>query len=346
MRVLVTGATGFIGYHAAARLRAEGHRVRALVRSPEKGKRVLGPLGILDQELIPGDMTNRPAVQRALEGVEAVVHAAAGVSVTTGQKDFSANLRGTETVMGGACERGLYAIFISSVTAIFDPTRPPSEDSPLVRSRTHYGRSKAQCDAWVRDLQLAGAPVAIVYPPGVVGPDDPGFSESVKAYRSFLRGTLRSQGGNQMLDARDLAGLLVRMVEARTCGRVVAAGHYFDWDEFTALIEGVTGARIPRISAPGWALRLTGRALDQLARVTGKTMPMTGEGVEIATRFPRMTDSRQISELNVAWREPEVTVRDLYRWFVEAGKLPAAAVPGLFPSNPAPSVPASEEAAH
>ena len=339
MKVLVTGATGFIGYHTAARLHAEGHRFRALVRSPEKAKRVLGPLEVQAEDLIQGDMTDRLAVGRALEGVDAVVHAAAGVSVTTGQTDFSENLQGTENVMGGAHERGVHAIFISSVTAIFDPKRPPSEASPLVRSRTHYGRSKAECDARVRELQESGASAAIIYPPGVVGPDDPGFSESVKAYRSFLRGTLRSEGGNQMLDVRDLAQLLVAMLEARSCGRVVAGGHYFDWDAFTDLIEEISGARIPRIAAPGWVLRLAGRTLDQVARITGKAMPMTGEGVEIATRFPRMTDSKLVSDLDIVWREPDATLRDLYRWFVEAGKLPASAVPALFPPKTSPPLP-------
>jgi len=329
MRVLVTGATGFIGYHAALRLRSTGHEVQALVRSLEKGRQVLGSLGCSDQDLIEGSMEDAGAVARALDGVQAVIHAAAGVSVTTGRTDFSANLRGTENVMGQAAERHLYAVFLSSVTAIFDPRNPPTEESPLVKSRTHYGRSKAECDAWVRQLQSGGARAAIVYPPGVVGPDDPGMSESVKAYRSFLRGTLRSEGGNQMLDVRDLALLLVKMIEKSAPGRVVAGGHYFDWDEFTALLEEVTGARIPRISAPGWALRLAGRTLDQVARVTGHTMPMTGEGIEIATRFPRMSDSALISEFGLAWRDPSETLRDLYAWLLASGKLPARAAPRL-----------------
>ena len=336
MKILITGATGFIGYHTARSLRARGHEVRALVRSLDKAERVLGPLGVANQDLVEGDMTDGRAVDRSLEGVGAVVHAAAGVSVTTGRTDFSANLLGTKAVMGGARDRGLHGIFLSSVTAIFDPARPPSEDSPLVRSRTHYGRSKAECDEWVRGLQAEGAPVAIVYPPGVVGPDDPGFSESVKAYRSFLRGTLRSAGGNQMLDVRDLADLLARIVEERTCGRIIAAGHHFDWDEFTALIEGVTGASIRRISAPGWALRLAGRLMDQVGKATGKTMPMTGEGVEIATRFPRMIDSHQVSDLGVTWRSPEETIADLYGWLVRAQKLPDSAVPNLAPGNAVP----------
>jgi hypothetical protein len=56
---------------------------------------------------------------------------------------------------------------------------------------------------------------------------------------------------------------------------------------------------------------------------------MTGEGVEIATRFRRMEDSPKIAELGVAWRDPAETLSDLFVWFVDAGKLPARAVPAL-----------------
>jgi len=329
VQVLVTGATGFIGFHTAARLAAEGHTVRALVRSAEKGERVLGPVGVGKDSLIVGDMTDADAVERAVAGCDAVVHAAAGVSVTTGQTDFSANLLGTQVVVGAACAKGLYTIFLSSLTAIFDPRRPVDEHAPLVRSKTHYGRSKAECDAWVRDRQAEGASIAILYPPGVVGPDDPGMSESVKAYRSFLRGVLASEGGNPMLDVRDLALLVARMLEHRTIGRIIAAGHFFEWDAFGELLEGVTGARIPRIRAPGWLLRGAGRAMDVAGRVSGRSMPMTGEGVEIATRFRRMQDSPRIAELGVHWRDPAETLSDLFTWFLATGKLPARAVPTL-----------------
>ncbi len=329
MKVLVTGATGFIGFHIARTLLAHGHDVRALVRSREKAQRVLGPLGLDDAALVVGDMTDAGTVAQAVSGCDAVVHAAAGVSVTSGQTDFSANLLGTRAVLGAACAQGTYAVFVSSLTAIFDPRTPTTADSPLVRSRTHYGRSKAECDAWVRERQAEGAALAIVYPPGVVGPDDPGMSESVKAYRSFLRGILDSEGGNPMLDARDLALLVTRMLEQRTPGRIIAAGHFFTWPAFAELLERVTGARIPRIRAPGWVLRAAGRSLDVVGNLTGRAMPMTGEGVEIATRFRAMQDSPQVAELGLEWRSAEETLADLFRWFVEAGRLPAKAVPGI-----------------
>jgi nucleoside-diphosphate-sugar epimerase len=329
LRVLVTGATGFVGYHTAVRLRAEGHSVRALARSPEKAERVLAPLGLEADAIAIGDMTDREAVVRAPEGCDAVVHAAAGVSVTTGRTDFDANLRGTETVVGESVARGLTTVFVSSLTAIFDPNGRVDDDSPLVRSRSHYGRSKAECDAFVRERADEGAPVAIVYPTGTVGPDDPGMSESVRAYRSFLRGTLASEGGNLMVDGRDLALLITRMLEAKARGRIVAAGHFFDWDAFTALIEAETGATIPRIRAPGWLLRGVARSFDVAAKVSGRSMPMTGEGVEIATRFRAIADSPRVAELGVAWRDPRETIRDLFRWFLETGRLPARAVPKL-----------------
>jgi dihydroflavonol-4-reductase len=333
MRILITGATGFIGFHTARELLANGHRVRALVRDPAKAARVLDPLGVTLEDRVQGDMTDREAVAAAMQGCDAVIHSAAGVSVMSGQTDFGANLEGTKVVVGDACSRGLETLFISSMTAIFAPGRPTNDASPLVESKTHYGRSKAECDGWVRDRQAEGAPVGIVYPAGVVGPDDPGMSESVRAYRAYLRGTLRSEGGNQMIDVRDLALLLRRLLEDPKRGRIAAGGHFHGWDEFTEILVSVTGAEIPRISAPGWALRGAARTMDVITRLTGRPMPMTGEGVEIATRFRAMEDSKHVAALGIAWRDPAVTLRDLYQWFLDEGRLPPEAVPALSRSS-------------
>ena len=339
MRVLVTGATGFIGYHTARRLKEAGHGVRALVRDLDKANRVLGPLGLDAKDCVEGDMTDAAAVGSAMDGCDAVVHAAAGVSVMSGATDFSANLDGTRIVIGEACRRGLTSVFISSMTAIFEPGRPTNDHSDLVESKTHYGRSKAECDAWVRARQDEGACASIVYPGGVVGPDDPGMSESVRAYRSYLRGTLASEGGNQMVDVRDLARLIVRMLESGTAGRIAAGGHFHDWDEFTQILSRVTGASIPRITAPGWLLRFAARSMDVIGRLSGRPMPFTGEAIEIATRFRAMEDSEQVSALGVEWRDPAETLRDLFQWFLDEGRLPPKAVPGLAKNEPQEATP-------
>lgn len=335
MKVLITGATGMVGWHAAARLAAEGWQLRALVRDADKGRRLLAPLGVADADLVAGDMADAAAVARALEGCDAVLHAAAAVSVTEpglGTGAFDANLRGTELVLGGAFERGISRmVFVSSLLAILDLRRETRADSPVVESTTRYGRSKAACERYARELQERGAPLAILYPSGVVGPDDPGFSESVKAFRGFLRTTLASSGGCFFVDARDLALLCARMLAHATRGRVVAGGHFLDWDALTALFEQVSGARISRLRAPGWLLRAAGLAFDGVARLTGRSFPIGWEAMEIATRARRVPDSPEVAAEGVTWRDPAATLEDMFRWYLASGRVRPSALPRLAP---------------
>jgi len=333
---LVTGATGFTGWHAAARLRAAGRRVRVLVRDVEKARRLLAPLGIAENDMVVGSMTDPAAVERALEGCDAALHAAATVAVATpgAESVFDDNVKGTELVVGGACQRGLASVvFVSSLTAIFDPRADRVHaDSPLVQSESRYGRSKADSDAFVRSLQDAGARVSIVYPSAIVGPDDPGRSESMKAHRIFLRLMIETEGGVQFVDVRDLAALLERVLDytgEQGGARFVAAGHFSPWPLHVRRIRALTGARMQSLRAPGWALRSLASAVDVVSRVSGRSFPMTREGLEIATRWRAVSDSPGVEELGIVWRDPDETLEDAYRWMLSAGHLPAAAVPAL-----------------
>ena len=83
MRVLVTGATGFVGSHAAKALQDAGHTVRALVRTPAKLETVTARVGVDlgSLETFKGDIRDTMAAKAAVEGCDAVVHAAAVVSI-------------------------------------------------------------------------------------------------------------------------------------------------------------------------------------------------------------------------------------------------------------------------
>lgn len=79
--VLVTGGTGYVGSHAIAALDGAGHRVRVLARSPDRIPAALEPLGVHRVETAMGDVTDPIAVERALQGVDAVLHAASVFSM-------------------------------------------------------------------------------------------------------------------------------------------------------------------------------------------------------------------------------------------------------------------------
>jgi nucleoside-diphosphate-sugar epimerase len=332
--VLVTGATGFTGRHAVARLLEAGHRVRALVRSADKARTLLEPLGLMKDDFVVGDMTDAEAVAQAVAGCDAVIHAAAAVSVTKagGGDPFEANVEGARVVLGAARAAGLDPIvFVSSMTAILDPKNPRATraDSPLVESATRYGRSKAASDRLARALRDGGAPIAIVYPSGIIGPDDPGRSESMSAFRSFLQFMIETEGGTQFVDVRDVGLLLERIVTERFHGGVVAAGTFFTWRDLRRTIADVTGARIGALRAPGPVIRGAGRAADLVSRLTGRSLVFTHESMEIATRWRPIDDSPALAELGVRWRPAEDTLRDTYAWFLERGAIRPEAAPRL-----------------
>ncbi len=333
MLTLVTGATGFIGLHTVRQLLSAGHEVRVLARSLEKAERLFR--GDRSVEIVVGDMTDAGAVAVALAGCDHVVHAAATVSFDPRRAAAlrEANLAGTRLVVGGASERGARAIlYVSSLTAIFEPRRGvPGPDSPVLSGGTPYARSKAAAEREVRKLAALGAPVATVYPYGVIGPDDPGWSESVAAFRGFLSTTLDTEGGVSFLDVRDLARFGVRLLETERRGRFVLGGHFFTWDELVAELESLLGRPIRRFRAPAPLLRALGSLLDGVRRVRPVRSLISREGMEYATRTCPLPNSEALGELGVTLRPPAETFADTLRWMLATGKLKPHHAPALVP---------------
>ena len=163
MRVLVTGATGFIGCHTVAALLAAGHEIRALVRDPSKLAGVLTPLGIDGVDTAVGSILDRHSLRAAMLGCDAVVHAAGMFSDDSRLSDamHATNVVGTETVLDEAVRAALDPIVhVSSMVVVFPPQgeRLSAED-PVREHRLAYPRSKSAAERTVRRFQETGAPV-------------------------------------------------------------------------------------------------------------------------------------------------------------------------------------------
>jgi dihydroflavonol-4-reductase len=130
MRVLVTGGTGFVGSHTVAALVQGGHEVRLLVRAVHRVAPAVAPLGLqaADLDIAVGDVTDPEAVQRAVQGCQAVVYAGSVYSFDTraARRIRQVNVRGTDLVLGVAHRAGLDPIvYVSSVAALLPPTARP-----------------------------------------------------------------------------------------------------------------------------------------------------------------------------------------------------------------------------
>ena len=328
LTVMITGATGFVGFHAARTLHAAGHRIRALVRNPEKARRAFEPAGLADTDevdVIRGDITDARSVAEALEGCDAVLHSAAMVSVHSRDADTVAhiNLAGTRNVLGCALDRGIQRlVHVSSTTALFRPEAGRvDEHSPLGNATRGYGASKIVCEKYVRALQARGAPIQITYPGSVIGPDDPGLSEAVAGFKAMLesRVVAITTSGIQLIDVRDLTEAHLRLLErGGPPNRFLLGGHYLTWAGLADVLEETTGQPFVRLPMPALGMRLLGELLELLGRFAKVEVPMTAESSRYATAWA-VADDRHVKEtLGLTYRDVRESLRDMIEWLQES----------------------------
>jgi nucleoside-diphosphate-sugar epimerase len=329
MRVLVTGGTGFVGSHTVVALVRGGHDVRLLARDTAKVERVFAQRGIRIDDVVPGDVTDPSVVAKALDDCEGVVHAAAlvGLKRSDAEKVLATNQRAVELVVGGAAERDLRSIvYVSSLSALGRPGGDPiTVDSPIGDAKSAYATSKARAEGYVRRLQDAGAPIRASYPPGVVGPDDPGMSGANHAIRAFLKDTMVvTSSGFCVVDVRDLADIHARLVDPATPpGRYLVPGQFLSWPDAVAMMDRVTGRRVNRIHIPGPLLRLLGRVGDLIKLVYDFDFPLTHESMAFASGWPGAEMSPKLAALAPSFRDLQQTYEDTVRWMYRAGHLTA-----------------------
>jgi nucleoside-diphosphate-sugar epimerase len=327
MRVLVTGGTGFVGSHTVAALVHAGHSVRLLVRSPRRIGPGLGPLGVAGVDHVVGDVTDPASVAAALEGCDAVLHAASVVSLHVRDADLilETNRVSAEIVLGQAVDRGLDpVIHVSSIAALRHGTvdDPVTADSDLTDNPGTYARSKAAAEKVARDLQQRGAPVVTVYPTMVLGPHDPNLGEGTNAWRNILRGIIPAMppGGTHIIDVRDVAAAHLAMLEpGRGPRRFVTAGHHVTTKEAIDGLRQVTGRRLRVGTIPAGLVHAGGVVADALQRAVPIKLPFGYEAATTLTRDTRADDTDTWKQLGLTPRPHHETFADTVRWMANEG---------------------------
>jgi dihydroflavonol-4-reductase len=331
VRVLLTGASGFVGSYTVPALLERDHEVRVLVRNPEKLRDVLSRRGVeLSQlDVVTGDMTDAAAVKQAAAGCAATIHTAAAIGITGGGGGsvLDQNTAGARNVVGAARAAGHDPIVHVSSVAIFVPPHGPviRADSPLAHPRTEYGRSKVETELELRALQDEGAPITIVYPGGVIGPDQPTLDATLEGIvGARTMGWPRTSGGVCLVDVRDLAAVLAAAVEpGRGPRRLMLGGPFFTWAEFGSLCDELTGVRAMRLPLPKPVLFAAASLLDQIRRVRSLAYPLTRDAAEMMTTMVPTDDQPTLDELGVQLRPTRDSLEETLRWLAQAGHLPA-----------------------
>lgn len=323
MKVLLTGATGFVGGHILSALLQGGHDVRVLVRSRERFEAAVAGTDHPRLDIQVGDICDPSTVRGALAGCAGLVHGAAMVSMRRREaaEMYRTNTVATVDLLRRAAESGLDPIIHISSAAVFDLSPKTIEaDGPLRFAESGYSRSKVEAERFAQGLQTAGAPVVTIYPSGVLGPQTPTRTVMHEVAASWLRGMPILPSGINVVDVRDVA----RIVEAATiAGRgprqLMAGGHFIGWKSLADTIEELIGEEIRRMVVPGPLVRGIGRIADFTRIPVAGDYPLTGEAMAEATQARPIDSAATISELGIGFRDRWSTLRDTYQWMVAQG---------------------------
>jgi len=325
MRVLVTGASGLVGSWVARELLARGHAVRALLRPTAKLENLAG----LPVERVTGDVTDRASVAAALDGCEAVVHAAGLPHFRPGEEErmYAVNAGSVEVVLGAALERGVSRALLTSSVAVMGGSLEPRIADERSESNAQdlgidYFLSKQRGEQAALALFRRGLPVVVVRPSVVLGPGDRHRS-SATTFLAVARRQMRVfvRGGSSFCDVRDVArGQVEALLRGRPGEVYILGGENLEMAEVGRRVARLAGVPAPR-TIPYWLAQAAAAASETTARLLGREVVLSRQLVRAARLYTFVSSAKAQAELGYASRPFDESLRDTLRWFIGQGRL-------------------------
>jgi dihydroflavonol-4-reductase len=320
-RVVVTGGTGFLGWHLVQVLRQMRARLRTLALHPSLRHPILD---LDDIEPVFGDVTDSKLVESVLSDAEIIFHAAGPVAIwgVAPNLILQTHIQGTANVLRYAPENAKI-VYTSSVTTI-GATRTAivlDEENSLIPSRLQipYIEAKREAERLCLEAAKTDRWVVVVNPGYLIGPDDFGPSILGRFCQRFWKGRvwLVPRGGINVVDVRDVAiGHLLAVEHGRPGRRYILGGENLSFLQFCYQLSAVAHCR-PRFLSACPAFVLNGCAAVAHLRswwTRREPYPSLAQ-IQIGTRFWYYTSQRAYAELGYSARPISETLQDTWFWY-------------------------------
>jgi len=322
-QTLITGATGFVGWHVARTLIAAGHRVRALARDPKRLRE------LPEVEPVQGDLRNAESLARAVEGCGVVFHVAADYRLWTRepQEMFRSNVGGTRALLEAARKAGVERVVYTStvgcrgVPAGGNGRGVGDESLPVTLEDMAgpYKRSKFLAEQVALEFAAGGFPVVIVNPTAPVGDHDFKPTPTGKIVVDFVRGKMPAylDTGLNVVDVRDVArGHLAALEHGRPGERYILGSENLTLEQIFSQLATLAGRKPPRIRIPYAVAYAAGVVSTAVANLTGKEPLAPLDGVRMARKKMWVRHDKAARELGYAPGPAAEALRRAVDWFV------------------------------
>ena len=322
MKILVTGATGFLGNNLVRKLLQQGNEVVTTVRATSD----LRPLDGLDVEVVHAGLTNSSEIFPVVADVDLVVHSAAMIQLGYSKRESSIafNVGSTQTLAQAARRQNIRMIYVSTVDtlAASKDGAPIAEDSPdEEKFNCSYVVSKrAAARAFQAEVEK-GLDGITVCPGFMLGPNDwkPSSGEMLlfvaKTPLFFVAG-----GGCSVADVRDIAdGIVLAMNKGVTGEKYILAGENISYKELWTRMAKVIGCWPPRRKIGNSLANISGRAGDFISRFTKKELALNSAATGMGQLLNWYSSQKAIDQLGYSIGDIDIAIEDAWNWFKANG---------------------------
>ena len=314
---LVTGASGFVGWHVARLLLERGHKVRALVRASST-------IPELDVERVTGDLRDADSLARAAAGCGVVFHVAADYRLWSKHPDemYQSNVDGTRNMLQAAQAAGVErVVYTSTVGCIGVPTGGIGDENHPVSINDMtgaYKRSKFLAEQVALWFARGGLPVVIVNPTAPMGDHDFKPTPTGQIVVDFLRGAMPAyiDTGLNVVNVRDVAlGHLLACERGRVGERYILGAENLTLGQILKELAQITGRKAPTVELPYFVAWTAGVITTGLAHLTGIPPRAPLEAVRMAKKKMGVSHEKAARDLGYSPCPARSALADAVKWF-------------------------------
>jgi dihydroflavonol-4-reductase len=327
-KILVTGATGFIGSSLVKKLILTEDDVSILIR---KNSDLTSLSDVLDKvKPVYGDITDRASLDAALQGVNFVYHSA-GLTYMGDKKNallYKINVEGTRNILQASAAAGVTrVVHVSSITAVgiaFD--KKPVDESVVWnfhQINLEYARTKHLSEVEVAEAIKKGLDCVIVNPAFVFGAGDINFNAG-RIIKDIYNRKLPFYplGGICVVDVEIVADtIMTAMKKGKTGERYILGGENVSYRQLAATISRITGAPRVLFPLPFWMAKILKQALDLYKNKDRISKLFNMSMFNVASHFLYFDSAKAKRELNMRYEPHENSIRNAYEWYRDRNML-------------------------